>query len=59
MDTALFTPAIAKDIFDTMYSVVSANFAGVAILLGAVAGLGILASLINGARKGKVKVGVK
>jgi len=59
METPLFTPTVAQNIFDGMYSVVSANFAGVAVLLGAVAGLGILAALINGARKGKVKTGVK
>jgi len=58
-DTPLFTPAIATDIFDGMYGAISSNFAGVAILLGAVAGIGILVSLVNGARKGKLKTGVK
>jgi len=59
METPLFTATNAGAIFDSMYSVVSTNFAGVAILLGSVAGLGILAALINGARHGKVRTGVK
>lgn len=54
--TALLTPSVAGDIFKSMWDVVSANFAGVAVLLGSVAGLMIAAKLINGARRGKVRV---
>lgn len=56
MNTALLTPEVATNIFSSMWGVVSANFAGVAVLLGSVAGLMIAAKLINGARKGKVRV---
>ena len=54
-NTALLTPEVATNIFSSMWGVVSANFAGVAVLLGSVAGLMIAAKLINGARKGKVR----
>lgn len=54
--TALLTPEVAGNIFKAMWDVVSANFAGVAVLLGSVAGLMIAAKLINGARRGKVRV---
>lgn len=55
-DYTLIDATIAGDIFTTMFSVVTDNFAGVAVLLGAIAGLGLAARLINGAKKGKVKV---
>ena len=55
-DKTLLTAEVAGNIFTSMWSVVSANFAGVAVLLGSVAGLMIAAKLINGARKGKVRV---
>ena len=55
-NTALLTPEVAGNIFTSMWGVVSANFAGVAVLLGSVAGLMIAAKLINGAKKGKVRV---
>lgn len=53
---ALLTPEIATNIFSSMWGVITANFAGVAILLGSVAGLVLVSKLINGAKKGKVKV---
>jgi len=55
-DYTLLDATTAGAIFTNMWSVVSDNFAGVAILLGAVAGLVIAAKLINGAKKGKVRV---
>lgn len=55
-DYTLLDATTAGSIFSNMWSVVSDNFAGVAILLGAVAGLVIAAKLINGAKKGKVRV---
>jgi len=55
-DTTLLDATTAGQIFSSMWGVVSDNFAGVAILLGAVAGLVISAKLINGAKKGKVRV---
>lgn len=55
-DFTLLDATTAGSIFSNMWSVVSDNFAGVAILLGAVAGLVIAAKLINGAKKGKVRV---
>jgi len=55
-DYILLDATTAGSIFSNMWSVVSDNFAGVAILLGAVAGLVIAAKLINGAKKGKVRV---
>lgn len=55
-DFTLLDTATAGSIFSNMFSVVTDNFAGVAILLGAMAGLGIAAKLINGAKKGKVRV---
>lgn len=55
-NTVLLTPEVAGNIFSSMWGVVSSNFAGVAVLLGSVAGLMIAAKLINGARKGKVRV---
>lgn len=58
-DTTLLDATVAGSIFTNMFSVVTDNFAGVAILLGAVAGLGLAAAMINGARKGKLKFGVK
>lgn len=54
--TALLTPEVAGSIFKSMWDVVAANFAGVAVLLGSVAGLMVAAKLINGARKGRVRV---
>lgn len=59
VDYSLLDAATAGTIFSNMFSVVSDNFAGAAILLGGVAGLGIAAALINGARKGKLRFGVK
>lgn len=56
VDYTLLDATTAGAIFSNMWSVVSDNFAGVAILLGAVAGLVIAAKLINGAKKGKVRV---
>lgn len=58
-DFELLTAGIAGQIFSNMFSVITDNFAGVAVLLGAIAGLGILAAAINGARKGKLRFGVK
>ena len=55
-NSALLTPEVAGNIFTSMWSVISANFAGVAVLLGSVAGLMLAAKLINGAKKGKVRV---
>jgi len=55
-DLTLLDATTAGSIFSNMWGVVSDNFAGVAILLGAVAGLVIAAKLINGAKKGKVRV---
>ena len=55
-DFTLLDAATAGAIFTNMWNVVTDNFAGVAILLGAVAGLVIAAKLINGAKKGKVRV---
>lgn len=55
-DFELINAATAGAIFTNMWSVVTDNFAGVAVLLGAVAGLSLAARLINGAKKGKVKV---
>lgn len=55
----IFTAAHAGTIFSGMWDVVSGNFAGVAVLLGGVAGLALLAALINGARNGKVRTGVR
>lgn len=54
--TALLTPEVAGSIFKSMWDVVAANFSGVAVLLGSVAGLMVAAKLINGARKGRVRV---
>ena len=56
MNTALLTPEIATNIFSSMWGVVSTNFAGVAVLLGSVAGLMVASKLINGARRGKLRV---
>lgn len=55
-DYTLLDATTAGAIFSNMWNVVTDNFAGVAILLGAVAGLVIAAKLINGAKKGKVRV---
>lgn len=55
-DFTLLDAATAGAVFTNMWGVVTDNFAGVAILLGAVAGLGVAARLINGAKKGKVKI---
>lgn len=55
-DYTLLDAATAGSVFSNMWAVVTDNFAGVAILLGAVAGLAIAAKLINGAKKGKVRV---
>lgn len=55
-DYTLLDAATAGAVFSNMWAVVTDNFAGVAILLGAVAGLVIAAKLINGAKKGKVRV---
>lgn len=55
-DTTLLDATTAGSIFTSMWGVVTDNFAGVAVLLGAVVGLSIAAKLINGAKKGKVKV---
>lgn len=55
-DYTLLNASTAGAIFSNMWNVVTDNFAGVAILLGAVAGLVIAAKLINGAKKGKVRV---
>ncbi len=55
-DFTLLTPVIAQSIFGNIWTVVSDNFAGVAVLLGLVAGLVVAAKLINGAKKGKVRV---
>lgn len=55
-ELTLLDASVAGSIFTSMWNVVSANFAGVAVLLGAVAGLAIAAKLINGAKKGKVRV---
>lgn len=56
VDYTLLDATTAGTIFSNMWNVVTDNFAGVAILLGAVAGLVIAAKLINGAKKGKVRV---
>lgn len=56
MTEAIFTPATATAIFTSITDTVTANFAGVAILLGGIAGLTVLAKLVNGAKKGKVRV---
>ena len=55
-DFTLLDAATAGSIFSNMWGVITDNFAGVAILLGAIAGVGIAAKLINGAKKGRVKV---
>lgn len=55
-DKTLLDISTANSIFSNVWSVVEANFAGVAVLLGAMVGLTIAAKLINGAKKGKVRV---
>lgn len=55
-DYTLLDATVAGSIFTNMWSVITDNFAGVAVLLGAVAGLAIAAKLINGAKKGRVRV---
>lgn len=52
----IFDATTATAILTSITSTVSANFAGVAVLLGGMAGLVVLAKLVNGAKKGKVRV---
>lgn len=55
--TTLLDASVAGQIFSTMWGVLADNFAGVAILLGAIIGMKIFARLTNGAAKsGKVSV---
>lgn len=52
----LLDSTTATSIFTSAFGFISANFAGVAVLLGLILGLKFGARLINGARHGKVKV---
>lgn len=56
METAIFTSATATSVLGSIVDTVTVNFAGVAVLLGGIAGLVVLAKLVNGAKKGKVRV---
>lgn len=51
----LIDAAVAGQIFSSGWSVIAANFAGVAVLIGAVFGLKKLAKIINGGLNGKVR----
>lgn len=52
----IFTATTATAVLTSITDTVTANFAGVAVLLGGIAGLVVLAKLVNGAKKGKVRV---
>lgn len=56
MTDPIFTSATANSVLGSITNTVTANFAGVAVLLGGIAGLVVLAKLVNGAKKGKVRV---
>ncbi|TWP26978.1 hypothetical protein EUA60_01410 [TM7 phylum sp. oral taxon 346] len=51
-----FDATTAGAVFKSAWGVISSNFAGVAILLGAMIGLGIAGRAINAAVRGKVRV---
>ncbi|WP_243812496.1 hypothetical protein LRM48_001300 [Candidatus Nanosynbacter sp. TM7-008] len=51
-----FDAATAGSVFKTAWGVISSNFAGIAVLLGAMIGLAIAGRAINSAVRGKVKV---
>lgn len=51
-----FDATTAGAVFKSAWGVISANFAGIAVVLGAFIGLGIAGRAINSAVKGKVRV---
>lgn len=53
---AIFDATTAQSVLTSITGMVTDNFAGVAVLLGGIAGLTVLAKLVNGAKKGKVRV---
>lgn len=54
-DYTLLDATVATSIFTSAFGFISANFAGIAILLGLTLGLKKAAGLINGGTRGKVK----
>jgi len=53
---AIFSPAEAAGLIQSLMSFVTDNIAGVLIVLGTIAGLLIVTKMVNGAKKGKLKV---
>jgi len=51
-----FDAATAGAVFKSAWGIISANFVGIAVLIGAFVGLGIAGKAINSGMKGKVKV---
>lgn len=51
-----FDAATAGSVFKSAWGIISANFVGIAVLIGAFVGLGIAGKAINAGMKGKVKV---
>lgn len=56
-DMSFFTAADAGVIVTNAFGAVTDNFGAVALVIGAMVGLGIVGSMINGGLKGKLRFG--